>query len=355
MKRIIITISVVLILFLFTFNFRLSSESLKFKEVQKIGSEELHQIFFSITGVDLDSEGNIYVADGKQCSIKKYSKEGGFLKETGRCGKGPGDFSKNGIIIRIYKNKLYAYDEGNKRIFIMNKNLERIKTVKFKGKSFFGGFIPIGKLFYGPIFIAKVNDPNRIYAIDYEGKKTFSFFKKYPDYMNIKKDNTFKMGIGSVYSSLIFDYSFLKAEFTITFRYPGRKMILFYYKPDGKYIGKNEFVLLKNYKFPEFYLSYPIKYPKKHTVINIDSIHYYKDRYVFVNYKISEVKKTGNRKQSKDRSYVIVVDTKTGKIIDKTEIPSGMRILKIKGDYMYAKNFDDEIETLHIYKIGPGK
>ena len=55
--------------------------------------EEIPYEFATIYSVDCDAAGNIYVLDGKQDCVKKFTKDGKFLSEFFRRGKGPNEIS----------------------------------------------------------------------------------------------------------------------------------------------------------------------------------------------------------------------------------------------------------------------
>ena len=49
-------------------------------------------LFFRLRGIDVDPEGNIYVADMRNYRIQKFDKTGTYLLTFGRQGQGPGEF-----------------------------------------------------------------------------------------------------------------------------------------------------------------------------------------------------------------------------------------------------------------------
>lgn len=55
--------------------------------------EKIPYEFATIYSVDCDAAGNIYVLDGKQDCVKKFTKEGKFIGEFFRRGKGPDEIS----------------------------------------------------------------------------------------------------------------------------------------------------------------------------------------------------------------------------------------------------------------------
>ena len=318
------------------------------KEVLTIGSEKPHYEFFLITNVEVDEGGNIYIVDGKACALKKYSPQGKYIVGVGKCEQGPEDFGRRSSIVpKIRGSLLYVYDFVNKRINLFDKNLKHLKILKFKGKSFYRFFFIVDSLFYGPIFIAE-NGSDRIYVYDMNMNKKFSFFREYPDYVNTRKKEAFYKGVSSFYSSLLMDYNNERGIFAITFFYPSKKTIVYFYDKNGKFVNKQFFVIMNHYRFPRFLLSYPPKYPKSYENIRITSLNFYKNKYLVLAYKIE---KFSGKKYLGEKAYILLINIDKAKIIEKKEISPGFRILNIKGNYLYAKNFDDDIEKLHVYKI----
>lgn len=66
------------------------------EKVLTIGLEEgdNNYIFYKIRGIDVDSEGRIYVLDGGNHRIQVFDKDGKFLKTIGKKGQGPGELNK---------------------------------------------------------------------------------------------------------------------------------------------------------------------------------------------------------------------------------------------------------------------
>jgi len=82
-----------------------SSFKLELKELLTISgdSEDSTQSWMSISssGIDFDSQDNIYMLDGKNSTIHKYDKTGKHLKTFGREGQGPGEFRLASAIVVI--------------------------------------------------------------------------------------------------------------------------------------------------------------------------------------------------------------------------------------------------------------
>ena len=67
-------------------------EKIVLEEVLTIGNYDDDSLFQWV-GVVSDSEGNIYVTDAMDYSLKKFGADGSLLAKTGRRGQGPGEFA----------------------------------------------------------------------------------------------------------------------------------------------------------------------------------------------------------------------------------------------------------------------
>lgn len=56
-------------------------------------------VFGSISDVDRDQDGSIYVLDRKRHCILLYSPAGEFIRQIGRYGEGPGEFNEPGVLV----------------------------------------------------------------------------------------------------------------------------------------------------------------------------------------------------------------------------------------------------------------
>jgi hypothetical protein len=66
---------------------------LELQEDLKIGrADDEKYLFYRLRGIDVDEEGNIYVADMSNYRIQKFDKTGKYLLTFGRKGQGPGEF-----------------------------------------------------------------------------------------------------------------------------------------------------------------------------------------------------------------------------------------------------------------------
>ncbi|MBI2833755.1 MAG: 6-bladed beta-propeller [Acidobacteria bacterium] len=71
--------------------------------------------------------GDFYVCAGTR--VIKFSKEGKYLSEFGKPGKGPGEFNGiHGVIVDPTRHRLYVADRGNSRIQVLDENGQHLDT-----------------------------------------------------------------------------------------------------------------------------------------------------------------------------------------------------------------------------------
>jgi len=347
----------ILIIFVFSFEFyKLSAENFELKEVLTIGSDKRYYEFFLISSVDTDVYGNVYIADSKGFFIRKYTKDGKFIGEVGKRGRGAGDFW-GPIDLTVGDDRLFVWDGGNRRIAVYDLQFnKKPKYYKIGNSKYFTNIFYMNKLLYLPLMfrLNSKENKNRIIAVRL-GKQVEivkEFFNHYPNfYNNVDKNNKIKMAVASGWILLKIACNEKRNEIVGSFMFPDKKIKLFYYNGRGEFLKKQTLEILKNYSFPRFLLKYPPKYPKQYTLMGIDSIHYFKNKYLLLKWEFLKNKLVNNNREKESKSYIIFVDIESGKIIGKKKIPSGFGILKVRGNYLYAKNSNDDVEKLHIFKI----
>jgi outer membrane protein assembly factor BamB len=73
-------------------------------------------------GVTTDGEGNIYITDAKDYSIKKFNKFGQLIKEIGEMGDKPGEFQCPSLI-EYFSGKLYVSESFKPGIQVFDEDL----------------------------------------------------------------------------------------------------------------------------------------------------------------------------------------------------------------------------------------
>jgi hypothetical protein len=313
------------------------------KKVWSIGSDKANYLFFSISSARIGSHNDIFVADSQGSFIRKYDKNGVFVKEIGRHGQGPGDFGDS--INLFWDKKLFALDGRNSRIAVLDEDLNiasyvRIAIVARK-------IIRINNLFYCNAGILG-SDDNQIVVLDEAGGIINRFHDELPDYLVKVPRSKLETAMKIMHSGIEFDCQPETNEIVATYRDPGKNIEIFVYSNKGALVRKLSLNHLIDYEYPKFMLEWPIKYPPASSLVTIKSIHSGNPRSVFVNYIYSLLKET---KGYETRSFLIKIDIVSGKVMDKIEIDSKLEILDIEGSLVCTKYFGDETQELRLYEL----
>ena len=112
---------------------RYKGSVLELKEELSIGTDDgTEEYWFNdIADIDVDSNGNIYVADYRESRIKIYNAEGKFLKTIGRKGQGPGDFQALWKIFIDRNDYLYASDVTLRKLSVFDPEGQYVATYDF--------------------------------------------------------------------------------------------------------------------------------------------------------------------------------------------------------------------------------
>lgn len=73
----------------------------------------------TISGVDVDDEGNLYLADSGEATVHVYDSIGEYKFSIGRKGEGPGEFSA-AYRPTLYENELYVLDVQQQRVSVFD-------------------------------------------------------------------------------------------------------------------------------------------------------------------------------------------------------------------------------------------
>jgi hypothetical protein len=103
-------------------------------EVLSVGSLD-DDTLFQWVGVAVDPDGQIYVSDAMDYSLKKFDADGQLLQKAGRKGQGPGEFLAPRLLVRS-ENHLLVTDQSLKGIQVFDHSLRFVHRIPIK--------IPIG-------------------------------------------------------------------------------------------------------------------------------------------------------------------------------------------------------------------
>lgn len=77
------------------------------------GGDDPNYLFYRVRGIDVDKDGNIYVADMSNFRVQKFDKNGKYLLTFGRQGQGPGEFDQPTIVhVEEKSGNIYVLDRS---------------------------------------------------------------------------------------------------------------------------------------------------------------------------------------------------------------------------------------------------
>ncbi len=111
-----------------------SSFDMILREDLVIGTDEKNNDYYFevISDIKADDDRNIYVVDSTAHSIKLFDKDGNYLKDIGRKGKGPGEFVAP-TEMAIIEDKIVVCSFGRLSYFTLEGNFINYKKAMFAG------------------------------------------------------------------------------------------------------------------------------------------------------------------------------------------------------------------------------
>ena len=86
-----------------------------------------------INGLAIASNGNVYVSDRHNHSIRQFNAQGGFIRKWGNEGNGDGQFNEPADVVAAQDGSIYVADSGNNRIQHFTADGEFIRAWGQKG------------------------------------------------------------------------------------------------------------------------------------------------------------------------------------------------------------------------------
>lgn len=122
-----------------------SPKSLILTEDLCIAEDEVGDFIFSeIRTIEVDDEGNIYVADSKEVCVKVFDKNGKHIRTFGKKGQGPGEIQFFTRVHMFAGKEIMIYDRGNNRLSFYSLDGEFLREIS-TGKYRFTRAIPDSK------------------------------------------------------------------------------------------------------------------------------------------------------------------------------------------------------------------
>jgi len=113
-----------------------NSKKITFKTILSIGIDNGDENYILSDPKDLvvDNQGNIYICDFRDHSVKVYNKEGIFLRRIGKKGAGPGELYTPSSIALKSSKEIYIYDEMQNRINVFSLEGHFLKSFQTEYK-----------------------------------------------------------------------------------------------------------------------------------------------------------------------------------------------------------------------------
>jgi len=104
------------------------------------GSEETEErMFQSISMLDVDEEGRLYILDEQAGNIKVFDRDGGFTKTIGRKGQGPGEFGLPISLTLTPDRQIIVNDMGQRKLLFFDRDGNYLKQLSIADKFLFFG------------------------------------------------------------------------------------------------------------------------------------------------------------------------------------------------------------------------
>lgn len=187
-----------------------SRKEIKLQPELIIGEQEenSNMTFFQVTSIIADREGNIYVCEFSDCSIKKFDEFGGYIKSFAEKGSGPGELYMPSKMAFDNSDHLNVIDYGNRRINKYSEDGSFINSVKIEiGRSPSGFAVDDEGHYYISAYDQETD--KTIQKFSPAGKKIITFgepvhFQKPVDLLSRAQKVTISQGPLVIYKSKIY-------------------------------------------------------------------------------------------------------------------------------------------------------
>lgn len=95
-------------------------KELTFSKELLVDADNPEILIGAFSGMAVDDQNHIYIADTKLQQIHKFSSEGNYLASIGREGKGPGEFDRLNPSIKVQNNQLFVLQNNSREIDVFD-------------------------------------------------------------------------------------------------------------------------------------------------------------------------------------------------------------------------------------------
>ncbi|HEK85202.1 MAG TPA: hypothetical protein ENO29_02435 [Candidatus Aminicenantes bacterium] len=317
------------------------------KKVVSIGSDDINYRFFGVAGAVLDDQGNVYICDSKGSFLRKYDSDGKFIKEIGRYGQGPGEFS-NTISGLYLCDGLFVLDTGNNRIVELDQELNIRRYIKLSK-------LALSIMGFSDNLYMISRTPGRfsfeVGVYDRNGNYIKSFFDRRPVFIERIEQSKIGQALSLIYSSIAATVERETGEVAITFQWPGENIEIFRFSKDGEFIKKIVSDHIIKYDFPEFRLKglpTNLRFPDQSNLIMIRSIHSLDEKRLLLEYWVNEYNLD---KVVKENEYILIVDRNSGQLVHRELLPLKSGIADARKSYICAISNEGDVPEVVIYRL----
>lgn len=316
-------------------------------KVVSIGSKDLNELFFNVAGAVLGDQGAVFVLDSKGFFLRKYDARGRFIKEIGRHGQGPGDFS-NVLSGFCLDRDLYVLDSGNARIVVIDQDLELKSSWRIERQG--RRLDKIGRSFY--MISSKPGGPfPEIVICDDRASFKAAFFDTRPAFMGGAPPTGMDLAMWKMYAEVVMAADRDAGEVAVAFKYPGPACDVFLYDRAGRFQKQIVIEHPVRYDFPGFRLRWPVSFPNKSTLISLGSAHYAGPHKLLLEYWLESYDSSRAVEQQK---HLLVVDTETGRVVHRERLDPSIELMDAKGDLVCVRQDDDDSTRVVVYRLTYG-
>jgi hypothetical protein len=314
------------------------------KKIVLIGSNDINYLFFNVAAASLGDHGDFFVLDSKGFFIRKYDGQGVFIKEIGRQGQGPGEFS-NVLSGMCLDQDIYILDSGNGRIVDVDQGL-KIKgslRVERQGRT----LAKLGDSFY--MIASKPGGPfSEIIRCGEQGGLKTAFFDERPSFMGGTPPTGMDLAMWKMYADLTMAADRDSGEIIVTFKYPGSACEMLIYDENGHFLRLIKVGHPIRYDFPDFRLRWPVDFPDRSQLLSLGSAHFMEAHKLLLERWIEDYE--SNRTVGRQKE-LIVLDTALGTVIHRERLDSSIEIMDAKGDLICARQEDGDLEKVAVYRL----
>ncbi len=156
-------------------------------------------VFGLIEDVEEGLDKDIYVLDSRLEKLKRFSSTGELLGETGRSGRGPGEFYVPRRLAVTPSGEVLLFDPGNRRINIYDRELSLLEDVPLR--VLYEDFCLLGDRW----FFQRLMDGFTIHELSREGEVLRSFAPPPEVARNIPPNLRFRVQRGLAHAQLVCD------------------------------------------------------------------------------------------------------------------------------------------------------